>query len=353
MSTAQTSAASPDAHGSQPLQVRGRGVRVWLFQGLACAFPILVLAFVECVLSWNGYGHEITPLQSFVDEQGRHLWFLNPSVELRYTATELRGPEPRAFALPKPTGTFRVVVLGESTVQGFPYSSELAFPQHLKLLLSRQLPDQEIEVLNAGIVGISSVIVADLFERVLRCQPDVVVVYTGHNEFQGIGGVVSKVRMQPLTSFVRQFRLGQFLTQASAPPGQSDALMTELAVDFDVAWESPTLREAEARYRQSLQRIAAESHRVGLDVILCGVACNLRDQSPFAAVRRVGLTESQLRQLTSHMGDIDQKMLAGNHSAALAQISAIDQEFPNQAIVAYRRAQSLEALHDERAAQEF
>jgi ABC-type uncharacterized transport system substrate-binding protein len=72
------------------------------------------------------------------------------------------------------------VVIGGSTVLGFPYPPELAFPRHLELVLKSQQPNREIEVLNAGITAVNSVAEADVLEQALKCDPDVIVVYTGH-----------------------------------------------------------------------------------------------------------------------------------------------------------------------------
>ena len=111
---------------------------------------------------------------------------------------QLAGPDPRPFQLPPPDETFRIVFVGASTVEGFPYYTELAFPRQVELLLQQQLPNRRIEVLNAAIVGINSFALADFVPRALRCEPDLVVLYAGHNEFYGPGGVGSTATVAPM-----------------------------------------------------------------------------------------------------------------------------------------------------------
>ncbi len=74
---------------------------------------------------------------------------------------------------------------GASSIEGFPWATSLTIPRQIEIILSRQLSGHNVEVLNAGIVGITSFCVSDLVRQALECQPDAIVVYTGHNEFYG------------------------------------------------------------------------------------------------------------------------------------------------------------------------
>ena len=63
---------------------------------------------------------------------------------------------------------------------------------------------REVEVVNLGITSIASFAVAQVVEDALVLSPDLVVVYTGHNEFYGLYGAG---RHQRLQYFLRQLRL--------------------------------------------------------------------------------------------------------------------------------------------------
>ncbi len=99
------------------------------------------------------------------------------------------GPErlhlfrPTSFAQVKPAGTFRVFALGGSTTQGEPYSTETAFPAWLRLNLQARCAGREFEVINCGGLSYASYRVLAILREVLEYKPDLIVIYTGHNEF--------------------------------------------------------------------------------------------------------------------------------------------------------------------------
>jgi lysophospholipase L1-like esterase len=84
----------------------------------------------------------------------------------------------------KPADALRVAVLGGSATAGLGFSPNAAFARHLERMLERAHPERTIEVLNLGIVALSSEQVKLIVEDVCaRFAPDAVVVYSGNNEF--------------------------------------------------------------------------------------------------------------------------------------------------------------------------
>lgn len=77
----------------------------------------------------------------------------------------------------KPTGSLRVFLLGGSSVQ------MLWGDTRLKQMLEQKYPGRVIEVFNIGLGGAGSTRVLRFFREALQYQPDVMVVYSGHNEF--------------------------------------------------------------------------------------------------------------------------------------------------------------------------
>lgn len=92
----------------------------------------------------------------------------------------------REIAKEKPAGTFRILCLGGSTT--FDVGSvgpSQPWPAIVEAELSRLLPGTPIEVLNLGIPGGTSTDnLIDLQIRGLSLQPDMVIVYQGHNDFR-------------------------------------------------------------------------------------------------------------------------------------------------------------------------
>ena len=87
------------------------------------------------------------------------------------------------FKVDKPKTGFRVFCFGGSTTAGRPYSSTTAFPNWLRLSLQKIDPTKSYEVINVGGISYASYRIIILVEEMLKYQPDLFVVYTGHNEF--------------------------------------------------------------------------------------------------------------------------------------------------------------------------
>ncbi|MBS0262689.1 MAG: SGNH/GDSL hydrolase family protein [Planctomycetes bacterium] len=311
------------------------------------AFPFALIAIANLALYVADYGFD-TSLVVPVSASQPSRYYLNPRADIVYGLLDLRGPEPQSFALPKPADTFRVVVVGESSVQGYPYPSELAFPRQLQLVLERQLSQKHVEVLNAGIVGISTTPLVDVVRQVLTSAPDLIVVYAGHNEFYGVGGVASNVSTAPWQFEVRRFRLAQLFH--GRPPitvtaGQD--LISTLPQQSS-AGQSPRL-EAQAReqYRHNLQTIIRICQRAQVPTLLCGVASNLRDQSPELRY----LAEDPLAEITLPDQDPNDPQSLEKSLVHLREVcSQACAQTPLNAVAHYRLAQVCEALKDFEAA---
>lgn len=321
--------------------------RLVLFRLIALAFPFLLLALANLVLSWMDVGYDTRLVVEAPEGADGRTFMLNPWANFAYyTARELAGPEARRFTLPKPPRVRRIVFLGGSTVQGFPYPSEIAFPRMVEHLLAAQRPGEQIEVLNAGIVGLNSFALADLVRQVVACQPDVIVIYTGHNEFYGPGGVGSTAtfftpRLYPWMTPLRRLRLVQVLGQYAGRRTAGDALIQTLPRDVAIPWGSPRLHRAEQYYRQNLQLMCNRARQHHIPVLLCQVACNLSWQSPIVSID--SLSDSQAQQRRDALLQQGQRhMAAGRWDEAVALLETATQADPGYALSWYRLAQALE-----------
>lgn len=93
----------------------------------------------------------------------------------------LRGPE---IAVPKPTGVYRIALLGGSWVYEEAVSDwSKDFARQLEAALKKKYPNKEIEVINAGVSGYTSwenfISIPFLL---LPLEPDLLVLYTGVND---------------------------------------------------------------------------------------------------------------------------------------------------------------------------
>src|SRR5262245_18175053 len=90
--------------------------------------------------------------------------------------TQMNGAEAPEVAVPPKGRALRVIMVGGSNVAGFQ-----AGP--LQQSLCRQLPDPGFEVVNLGRSGYGSERELILLKQALVLQPDIVLIYCGHNEF--------------------------------------------------------------------------------------------------------------------------------------------------------------------------
>lgn len=92
----------------------------------------------------------------------------------------------RPFMVPlvKAAGELRVLFLGGSSVYGFGEEAEAIFPSVVESFLAGKLGQKKVSVINAGVLSGNSFLMLDNFSALLpHWQPDIVVVYSGHNEY--------------------------------------------------------------------------------------------------------------------------------------------------------------------------
>ncbi len=161
------------------------GNRRWAFRLGAILLGLSPFLLLEIALRGLGLPLSPPPADPYVD-----LHNLRPLFQLNATADQLEiSPErmnlfrPAKFALRKPPGTFRIFALGGSTTQGEPYSTETAFPEWLKLNLQAASEEGTVEAINCGGLSYASYRVLAILREVLDYSPDLIVIYTGHNEY--------------------------------------------------------------------------------------------------------------------------------------------------------------------------
>jgi tetratricopeptide (TPR) repeat protein len=72
---------------------------------------------------------------------------------------------------------------------GTPYQMAATAPSIIRKQLSHLYPSVEFEVINAGASAINSNVVLDLAQQFMDYEPDLILLYLGHNEYYGPDGV--------------------------------------------------------------------------------------------------------------------------------------------------------------------
>lgn len=266
------------------------------------ALPFVVLGGAELALRASGFGQAREPLFIPTPQQPDYLQ-ANPRVVTRFFSDPGQAPsvsiETAFFAARKPAGSFRVFVQGESTAAGFPYGLGAALAGALDRRLEQAFPDREIEVISTALAAVNSYALLDFADEILAQQPDAVVIYVGHNEFLGILGVGSTMRLAATPAVTRAFllardwRLFQLMSRALSrgaaglprgTPSGDDSLMARVAGERSITLKSPTYAQGLEQFEHNLGRLLARYRAAGVPVFIGTLVSNERDQVPLAVL---------------------------------------------------------------------
>lgn len=271
-----------------------------LFWSLLPVLSALLLVAVELLLAAAGYG-EAYRLNRRVTRHGRDYLQIDRHFPTKYFAGLPRSQKPqfreRLVPVVKQPNTVRIVALGGSTTFGFPYPYNLDFPSILGFLLKRADPAIDWQVVNLATSAINSYAVAEIAERALEIEPDLFLIYMGHNEFYGALGAASTIqapggnaltrlyiRMKEFKSFQAVAALVSSLTPSSLEVSKDDTLMSLVVKEQTIAKDSPLFQRTIAQFRDNLERIARLAGRYRVPVVIGTPVSNLKDHPPFIPI---------------------------------------------------------------------
>jgi len=283
--------------------------------------PFVLAEGLFTVLDWGRPTYEDDP---FVGFRGVHPLFVPSADGSRYEIAKSRQEffQPDSFSFKKRPGEFRVFCLGGSTVQGRPFAAETSFPTWLELSLRAGDPQRPWEVVNCGGISYAGYRLVPILEEVLGYEPDLIVLYTGHNEFledrsyahiKRIPGIVavpvgwaSSTRTYTL---LRRAYNGLQGSSSQEPPEGRPMLGAEVDAilehpdgleeyERDEKWREDTIEH----FRYNLRRMIAMADDAGVPLWLVNPVCQLRDCPPFKAQHRDDLTAEEERRWDGLVG---------------------------------------------------
>lgn len=299
---------------------------------IVLSLPVVLLGLSEAGLRLAGYGHDLESLFIPSPQQPAYLQ-ANPRVVTRFFVDPAQAPsvsiETAYFRAQKAPGTLRVFVQGESSAAGFPYGLGAALAGALDQRLERAFPGREVEVISTALAAVNSYALLDFADEIIAQQPDAVLVYVGHNEYLGILGVGSTLRVaaSPLLTRafldVRELRLFQVMsrllgrggTQAvEGSPAVADTLMERVAGERSIPLDSETYRAGLEQFDANLRRLLARYRAAGVPVFVGTLVSNERDQMPLAVLSGAE-ADSAGAAKTAYLAAQDTEA-AGNYAAA-------------------------------------
>jgi len=261
--------------------------------------PVTLLAASEGLLRVAGFGDSgvlFVESERFPDRLEA-----NPDVVERfYSQSPGLAIDPIPFQRQKPPGSIRIVVQGGSTAAGFPYGRWAGLAGMLGDRLEATFPDREIEVVTTAMAAVNSYALLDFVDEIIAIEPDVVLIYAGHNEYVGILGVASGLiaggsrEVVLLRLELGRLRLYQALRRLIAmvrgvvsatvhpPSGERGTLIQQAARGAQVVFDSPLDRRGRRQFAANLEAILERYQRAGIPVYVGTLASNERDQPPFA-----------------------------------------------------------------------
>jgi lysophospholipase L1-like esterase len=265
-----------------------------------------------------GFSSAVPLFERAVRADGAAVWRLSPARQIRVDPRVPDEPQ-RAFLADPPRDPFRIFVIGDSSAAGHPYSTRYAFSTWLERHLRASLPGVDLEVVNAALAGYSSRRLVVAVEEIARHQPDLLIVYVGHNEWaerQYYGHLLSiPPALFRLLEWGYQTRLyavalGLFEGLAPpAPPTVEDDAATDARQMFAVIRDraggvaAPSERELAYRdllYEQNLRRMADTIRAVGGRLAFLTLGQNLSDWAPGASSHRASLAPDERERFDAH-----------------------------------------------------
>ena len=268
--------------------------------------PLAFLALIELSL-WVFDAYPQPPLFLEMEEDPAYME-INSQVGERYFDSNLMPVPnlyPQRFATQKGSQTTRIICLGGSTTAGFPYEMTVPFPRQLAMMLEKNHPNREFEVLNLGLSAINSFTVLDWVPEVLDQDPDLILMYMGHNEFYGAYGTGSTIslghdgRVVRLVMKMQKFRVVQmissFLRGMSEPPSadENPTLMEKVIDDKFIESNSVLRVKTRQNFASNMEIILSKFKEAGVPVVVSNLASNMKDQIPLDITSNPGKGSSK------------------------------------------------------------
>ncbi|MEE3257725.1 MAG: hypothetical protein VX293_00810 [Candidatus Latescibacterota bacterium] len=259
---------------------------------LALCTGLLFLVLVEGVLQVFDLGP--SP-RLFVLAESENIYIANRDATYRFFQRQYQRHSPLdlSFAASKSPDVVRVFTLGASTLVGFPHPVSAAFPHFLEKMLPAAYPDRRFEVINCGITALNTFCLVDFMRELADYEPDLVVVYAGHNEFMGPYGVTTPfvrfgndralIQLYMLLQHSRlYYYLGEFIAwlEVRKQPDEEEKSFGLHLVQEEIGLLDPGYEKTAENYRANLEEIAAIAAERGISLLFSTLVSNLKDFHP-------------------------------------------------------------------------
>lgn len=339
--------------GSRPLSLR----KCIAFSTAVLIVSVLLLELLLRAFSVGGVPSLFKPVLKIADStiyqtSNDALWLFFGS-RFKGGGRTVGSMVPERVEMPKPPGVVRVFMVGESTVQGFPYPPNLCASAFLQRYLQQRIEGKRVEVVNLGITAVASFPLRYVVDQALTMQPDLIVIYAGHNEYFGAFGVAStqgvgsspwQMRMMLALRSTGIYqgveRLFGLFSNVSRETENAErlGLMSRMAGQELISPSDPIRRRAENSLKANLDYCCMRARQKNVPVVLCSLASNLADLEP--------IRNSPSKQAP---GDWDKNLqlatekITSEPAAARSNLEKLSQQNPDSALVHFLLGQTFAA----------
>ena len=327
----------------------------WRFRCAAIGIALLPFLFFEISLRILGIGDVNEVLDPFIAiNQPVPLFELNvEQTQYQTAAARKQYFQQASFSKTKTEDTFRIFCLGGSTVQGRPFAVETSFTSWLKLQLEVADPNRKFEVVNCGGISYASYRLLPILTEVMKYEPDLVVIYTGHNEFledRTYAHLRDPSRWQSISQQavrnIRTIHLAREMwhkitgdsvsTQKVSLAAEVETILDHQAglesYQRDRTWQANVIEHFKFNIHTMIE--ICDSNRVPL--YLCNPASNIRDCLPFKSAATSGLDQATIQSIQQTKSDISNQLQSRSVKLIRESAHRLTQLDPHNAAMLYQ-----------------
>ena len=191
-------------------------------------------------------------------------------------------------------GRFRIMALGGSTTAGYPYNTlsqydcPASFPNYLRAILQYNEDLPTIEMLNLGSNAFNSLAILKVFKDIVKYDPDLLIVYTGHNEYFGpnefalsksASGIFNSKFINHGYLNLRQTYLYQglrWVLKKVFKRGEAEYKdYAEWSLQNTISPDDEYNTEVQKNFEKNITELVRMSKKAGIRVVLCTPVSNL------------------------------------------------------------------------------
>jgi len=276
------------------------------------------------------------------------------------------------FAPDKPAGTYRIFCVGGSTTFGRPYDDVTSFCGWLRAMLPEAEPSRQWELINAGGVSYASYRVAALMAELVQYEPDMFIIYSGHNEFlerrtygriintpaavRSFGATMSRTRTYGFLQRAVKAATGRpdkTRPRRAYLPGEVKTILENSLGPQEYHRDGKLRRQVFDHYRYNLSRMVDIARSVGAKVVLVTPASNLRHCWPFKSEHSDTLGGAERKEFQALYDQASKAHATGQWDDALTAIDGaitVDESYAHAHYLRGRVLWELERYEQAKAA---